>query len=117
MKVQASLPPRQLKRKIHRLLLLFLCYLQTLYTTSAPQTLTVSAATFKRQRWGLMSVNVTAGDWARLRVPAKEPVVDLQQPLIMSGDVIFTGVVEGSDTAPTLRCDPRTNTSAALLIR
>jgi hypothetical protein len=98
---------------------LFLCR-QDLYVIPLPQTLRVTPNRTNLARWGLTSLNVTAGDWVRLEARGKEPVL-LQQPLILSGDVIFTGAVVGdvarpsqSSTAdkPILQCPPVANSTA-----
>jgi hypothetical protein len=73
-----------------------------------PQTLQVTPTPTNLAHWGLTSLSVTAGDWVRLEAAGQQPV-KLQQPLILSGDIIFTGAVAGQELgaapgAPTLQC-------------
>lgn len=45
-------------------------------------------------RWGLNTLNTTAGDWLRL-APSQQRLT-LQQPLLLAADVILTGVAPSS---------------------
>jgi hypothetical protein len=42
-------------------------------------------------RWGLNTLNTTAGDW--LRLAPSQPTLKLQQPLLVAADVTVSGVV------------------------
>lgn len=42
-------------------------------------------------RWGLNTLNTTAGDW--LRLAPSQPTLKLQQPLLVAADVLVSGVV------------------------
>jgi hypothetical protein len=89
---------------------------QDLYVIPLPQTLQVTPTPTHLAHWGLTSLSVTAGDWVRLEVTGQQPV-QLQQPLILSGDVIFTGAVKGRELgatggAPTLQCAAAANSTA-----
>jgi hypothetical protein len=99
--------------------------LQDLYVIPMPQTLKVDPTPKNLARWGLTSLNVTAGDWVRLEARGQQPL-PLQQPLILSGDVIFTGAVVGAAAgrepgaaprAPTLQCAAAAANSTAISIR
>lgn len=106
---------------------LIACSLQDLYVIPMPQTLKIAPSPDQLAHWGLTSLNITAGDWVRLEVSQQKPV-QLQQPLILSGDVIFTGALTGKGgkelgaanaaAAPTLECAAAAaNGSTAISIR
>jgi hypothetical protein len=48
-------------------------------------------------RWGLNTLNTTAGDWLRL-APSQQRLT-LQQPLLLAADVILTGVAPSSSSS------------------
>ena len=67
--------------------------------------------------WGYNLLNITAGDWVRLAVPATG--LNVEQPLLATGGMILTGIdgaatVGGLASLPMLRCGPNASSVAVV---
>lgn len=68
------------------------CVLQAVNLAPIPQSLEFRGSEADiLSRWGLNTLNTTAGDW--LRLAPSQPTLKLQQPLLVAADVLVSGVV------------------------
>lgn len=98
--------------------------LQDLFVIPAAQTLRLQPKPDALEDWGLLTLNVSAGDWVRLVVPRSNRDVELPQPLILTGDVIFSGASMANGNSggqgkrdaamPVLRCKKGATTAISI---